>query len=53
VVVDDGVTGQSGGKEGLERDGAEKAAGEHCFKRECRKCKDAMSGRLTGSQDWV
>lgn len=32
-VVDDGVTGESGGNEGLERDGAEKATREHCFKR--------------------
>ena len=46
VVVDDGVAGKSSGNEGLERNGAEKASGEHCFKRKWRMCKDAKSGRL-------
>lgn len=33
VVVDVGVTGESGGNEGLEREGAEKVAEKHVFKR--------------------
>jgi hypothetical protein len=54
VVQDDGVTGQSGGNESLERDGAEKGTGVHfCFKRVWRMCKIAMNGRLTSSQkEW-